>query len=235
MHYNAANIAGMRFGRLTALEPTEKRRDGKIVWRCRCDCGGEAEASTAALSQGKKASCGCLYSIKRRRYAPGMRFGRLVILEYAGKSYWRVRCDCGTEKSVMASNFKKTKSCGCYRDEIRVTHGMSNHTLYKRWSAMMERCRNPEHQHFKHYGGRGIRVCERWQKFENFVEDMGEPPKGYTLDRINVDEGYRPDNCRWVDGSTQAKNKRSRTAVALAGLSDEDLERELFRRRSVFG
>lgn len=100
---------------------------------------------------------------------------------------------------------------------------------------MLERCRNPQHTHFEHYGGRGIRVCDRWLKFENFLADMGEPPKGYTLDRERVDEGYHPGNCRWVDGSTQAKNKRSRTTVALAKLDDAALEAELFRRRSVFG
>lgn len=100
---------------------------------------------------------------------------------------------------------------------------------------MLERCRNPQHQNYHLYGGRGIHVCERWQRFENFLSDMGLPPDGYTLDRIRVDEGYRPDNCRWADGSTQAKNKRSRKDVVLAALDDQALEAELARRRSVFG
>ena len=120
---------------------------------------------------------------------------------------------CGKEFETQISNVKRghTKSCGCFT--ANRTHGLRNHRFYKTWKHMVDRCNNPKIKAYKDYGGRGISVCEDWLDIRNFVDwcDLTHPnQEGYTLDRINNDKGYSPENCRWVDKSTQAINRRMR-------------------------
>jgi hypothetical protein len=160
----------------------------------------------------------------------GQRFGRLVVLGRAERdenkrTRWRARCDCGSEKVVDGAHMRygRIRSCGCLSEETsrRIatevlpqysghnrTHGMSRTPVYAVWKAMHERCRNPNCRDYRWYGQRGIRVCERWSDFAAFYADMGDPPAGYTIDRIDVDGHYEPLNCRWADWETQRANKR---------------------------
>jgi hypothetical protein len=165
----------------------------------------------------------------------GERYGRLVVTAQRDPGQRRVkcRCDCGRDHSVPFGEWRKSRSCGCLRDEVTIarstTHGHSGTSIYMTWSDMINRCTNPTHKGWANYGGRGITVCERWRKFENFLADMGERPESMTLDRINNDREYGPDNCRWADISTQAKNRRS---TAYAG-SRRDLDTGRFLPKAV--
>jgi len=153
-------------------------------------------------------------------------FGRLTVLEPLPKVHgqdqkWKCRCACGNESIVRGPSLRngKTTSCGCFhlerlRDQA-TSHGLSRHALYSVWNNMMARCYSPKYVKFQNYGGRGITVCERWHSIANFVEDMGERPPGTTLDRIDNDGNYRPDNCRWADRVTQNNNRRGNLKIVV--------------------
>ena len=154
----------------------------------------------------------------------GQRFGRLVVIADAGRqgkrSLWHCRCDCGGEKTVVGTKLREgaIKSCGCMCSAgNNKTHGLSATTEYAVWICMMHRCYNPKRRDYRHYGGRGIRVCARWKKFENFYADMSPRPPGLTLERRNNDKGYNMENCYWADRKTQARNRRNAALVTHDG------------------
>jgi len=130
------------------------------------------------------------------------------------------RCQCGIERTIAIHSLKsgRTSHCGCQMAAIvsvtRAEHGMTGTPEYRTWAHMKERCSNPNHKDWHLYGGRGIRVCERWrQSFAAFDADMGPRPDGMSIDRIDVNGNYEPGNCRWTDEFTQAQNKRSRVGI----------------------
>jgi len=111
----------------------------------------------------------------------------------------------------------KTRSCGCLRNEQQFKHGRCETLVYRIWAEMLQRCNNHKSPSFKDYGGRGIKVCERWHSFANFYTDMGDKPAGLSIDRADNDGNYEPGNCRWADAKTQATNcRKRRTKTALA-------------------
>ena len=152
----------------------------------------------------------------------GQRFGRLVVIREDGKDkrgeyYWICRCDCGNEKRVSSYKLRSgnTQSCGCLQNEmikngLHKTHGMSNDKLYIIWLNMKHRCNDPNNDMYANYGGRGIKVCDKWlQGFESFMQwafDAGYK-NGLSIERIDVNGNYEPANCKWVTKKQQYLNR----------------------------
>jgi hypothetical protein len=169
----------------------------------------------------------------------GQRFGRLVAIRRAedycppskprgGYPQWLCRCDCGKERVIKAGSLTKgaTRSCGCYNDEVRArliaerskTHGMSNTPTYVVWARMLQRCRDQNCPGYRKYGAKGVRVCKRWHKFENFLSDMGKRPSArHSIDRIENARGYEPGNCRWATMKEQQNNRTNNRQIEFGG------------------
>lgn len=165
-----------------------------------------------------------MYSVKNFK---NKKFGRLICVEHSiGRTpkgrimhYWKCECECGKIVTVQEQHLitGHTNSCGCFHkeraQEVKTIHGYSPRGEYNSthaaWKDMKTRCHNSNRPGYNNYGGRGITVCDRWKNsFNNFLEDMGDRPKGKSLDRINNEEGYSPDNCRWATIKEQSRNTR---------------------------
>ena len=152
----------------------------------------------------------------------GHKYSRLTVLKQIGRDkrgyvFWLCRCDCGNKISVLGNSLRQGngKSCGCWKLEQLSKqpharrHGRTFTIEYRAWRSFRDRCQNPNNKDFINYGGRGIKVCARWQIFENFLIDMGERPLHCAvIDRIDNDGDYQPDNCRWATLSQSNKNRR---------------------------
>jgi len=151
----------------------------------------------------------------------GMRHGKLTVVSLASKAprTWLCLCDCGQEKIVNSHELSlgNTNSCGCLVGAARTVHGWSKTKTYGIWKSMRGRCRCITDVRYSSYGGRGIRVCDRWNEFDNFLRDMGMAPLGMSLDRINNDGPYSPENCRWADNKTQSRNKSTNCKIEFRG------------------
>lgn len=168
----------------------------------------------------------------KSRDITGVRFGNLVALVALGRSMhgskvWRFRCDCGNEIERASGNVKAghISSCGCMKKGTPAQHGMAGSSLYSRWINMRRRCENPDNENFENYGGRGIKVCARWQKFENFYVDMGDLPfEDAQIDRENNDGDYEPTNCRWSTPSENSNNRSNNVLVEIDGRTQTLME-----------
>lgn len=232
---NFIDLTGKKFGKLTVISRAENRvsKNGKkqAVWHCRCECGNEKDILASNLTRGLSKSCGCQSKNKHPTNfidLTGKRFGRLTVMEISETKdwdiYWKCVCDCGNTTNVLSAKLRsgKTKSCGCLRTEKLVDrtkkHGLRHNRIYSIYCTMKARCYNPNNNEYHNYGGRGIKICDKWLSEDgakNFADwayangydenaDYGE----CTIDRINVDGDYEPSNCRWATMKQQMNNTR---------------------------
>lgn len=238
--YNFQDLTGKKFGRLTVVCRAENK-NGRTMWHCLCDCGNEKDIIATNLTRGFTKSCGCIHneglSKRNLKDLTGKKFGRLLVIERAenrGKqTYWKCKCDCGKVKEVNGAKLKNghTKSCGCLPRKAMVksdvqrnchlkTHGMSETRIYRIYHKMKLRCYSKVNSAYPSYGGRGITICDEWlndfMSFYNWSMSNGYADD-LSIDRIDNDKGYSPDNCRWATKKQQANNTRSTIFLTYKG------------------
>lgn len=229
------DITGKKFNMLTALEPIRVEPKIGAIWKFKCECGNivELPASRVTTKNGTK-SCGCL----NKKNVPkidltGKKFGKLTVLKCDGtakrrRMMWVCRCDCGTLVKVDGAHLKSghTQSFGCIlkdgKNSSLYKNGLSRTKLHYAYFNMKNRCTRKDNYEYQNYGGRGISVCDEWMSNDGFVafSDWALSngyEDGLTLDRIDNDKGYSPDNCRWVDKFVQANNKRNNHFIKING------------------
>lgn len=221
---------GKKIGKLTILKSV--RIKSYYGFECQCDCGNIITVARSFFSKSEICCDNC--RTPKVEDISGQRFGRLTAIRYAGKSkgkqtLWECRCDCRKTVIVHQQNLKSghTSSCGCYNSEVASralkTHGLSGTRLYTIWHDMIYRCYNDNHRSHKDYGGKGIIVCKEWkddfETFRNWALQNGYKDN-LSIDRIDSDKNYCPENCRWATDIQQANNTSRNLVFTVDGYTD---------------
>lgn len=227
------DVAGQKNNLLTAIRFV--RMDGShSMWLCRCDCGKRLLVRVSAFRNGQVRSCGRHQATGPKADLTGRTFGRWTVVRLAvgaKDSLWLCRCKCGTTRRVSGHSLKRgrSRSCGCLFREVakaqayrlgkaNIRHGMTGTVEHNAWHAMLQRCYDKNCPSYKNYGGRGIKVCRRWRRFEEFLADMGRRPKNSaSLGRIDNSKNYDPTNCRWENWRAQQRNRRGNIQISFRG------------------
>lgn len=234
LKYYINDYVGKKYGHLKVIGKSENSTIPN-AFLFLCDCGKKVTLAPDLVLKGRQKSCGkCKYAnISPQRINPkdfiGSKNNLLtvtgVIKSEKGKSVLICSCDCGKTTTLLPYQFKsgKIKSCGCLlRKSPNFKDGRSKNELYGIWYNMIGRCENPNHVKYYRYGKRGISVCGEWHNFWNFVkwsDSVGGKPKGFTLDRIDNDGNYCPENCRWASSKEQSLNKSTNRIITYNGSS----------------
>lgn len=214
-------MLGKKFHKWLVIQEIKTDKPGKH-YECKCNCGNINIIPGTTLRANRSKQCrDCQY---KQLYDPqkmiGQKHGKWKVIEFIkihrNLQHFKIQCECGFVGKIAGADLRcgKSKQCtNCHNRENaenNKTHGMHNSKLYKVWTSMIQRCNNPNNAAYKYYGKRGIKINEKWLKFENFYKDMGERPDGMTLDRINNDGNYEPGNCRWTTHIENCNNRRKK-------------------------
>jgi len=184
-------------------------KNRKRLYLCECNCGFKKEVRDEDLKKEKSQSCmKCRHASKEIKR--GDKFQSWTVLKQVEseekRKHYEVQCDCGFIRVLKGVRLRFGDSIGC-RKCGSTKHGLTHSKTYSTWESMIQRCTNLNQTKYNDYGGRGIKVCDRWLNFENFLKDMGERPDKLELDRIDNDGNYEPGNCRWVTRSANLRNR----------------------------
>ena len=233
------DITGQTFHRLTALKYVGNDKQRRAHWKCQCSCGNISIVGGFALRNGSIKSCGCLSKEISRKLGKatvidltGKTFNRLTVLERIGsdkwgQAFWKCLCTCGNTTIVTGGGLRtnRIKSCGCLRKEVWLshiqTHRLSKTPEYQIWLRAKQRCHNPNEKTYFRYGGRGIKIYKKWRTdFEAFFDHVGpRPTKEHTIERIDNNHGYFPDNVKWATQQEQANNRRTNHHITINGVT----------------
>ena len=208
------DLLGKTFGEWLVIE--RDRCSDTTRWICKCSCGKTASVSTQTLVRGASKRCKLCAGYVDFDLT-GKTYGSFTVVrktaEKNTKCYWDCVCKCGRKRKIPGSSLRsqgvRNKCIYCHNKYI-IKHGLSHHELYNTWHNMIRRCENKKTHNYDRYGGRGIFVCEEWHDLKNFVKDMHpKPSQKHSIDRINNDDGYYKENCRWALIEEQVSNTRS--------------------------
>lgn len=217
------DLKGQRFGKWTVLKRVKNDKNGNSKFLCKCDCGTLKEVLSSSLKNKTSTNCGCL-RYEQCQDIIGKRYGNLIVIKKIKKSKrndFLCKCDCGTKKVICKSSLINgfTKSCGCLikkgKENIFYKHGLTNTRIYNIYFSIKKRCYQSKDISYKNYGGRGIKVCDEWLNKENgFINFYNwAMQNGYrddlSIDRIDNNGNYEPNNCRWTTKTFQNNNKRN--------------------------
>lgn len=215
-------LVGQKYGKLTILEVCEVQDKKKRKVFCQCECGSQKHITLTNLTSGKSKSCGCVTSKNIGLDFTGKTYFKLTVIKMleskiGGQQKALCRCECGNEKTTTIAklNAGRVKSCGCLIKErastLTLSHGLSRSRIYITWNNMKNRCRNPKLKEYVNYGGRGITVCDKWlndfQAFNDWAMANGYSDD-LSIDRIDTNGNYEPDNCRFTTAIIQGRNQR---------------------------
>jgi len=216
------NYINKKFGRWKIIGGKSRNKHGAVIYLCQCECAFEKSVKLSSLKDGSSTQCrACSYKNRFDRSIIGKKFNHYKVLDDAGTTsggaahLLKCQCDCGRIQNVakvalVGNKCKQCRRCAVTKsNKRRARHGMYKSSTYNIWRSMKGRCKYTYKKSYNRYGGRGISVCNRWLKFDNFLEDMGKRPEGMQLDRVDNDGNYEPGNCRWVTPKVNANNRKT--------------------------
>lgn len=210
---NNVLLIGSKYGKWTVISYEGRDKKSNQLYECQCECGLKKIHRKSTLKSGNSVQCKQCYTNDIRKFSDivGQRFGGCIVLSRIEnnrdhESCYLVKCDCGRERKALGYKLKAGHSTKCPHCRVK-THGMSYTDTFRIWTGILRRCNNSNFKAYRYYGGRGITICDRWLKFENFLADMGERPDNLSIDRINNDGNYEPGNCRWVTTKVNNANR----------------------------